>query len=252
MARIRSIHPGQWTDGDFVECSPLARLLCIALRNIADDRGIFRWKPKSIKMQCVPSDNCDIDALLGELLDNDQLECYEHEGKTYGIITDFSQWQRPKKPNAIYPCPEPVRKTHKLSQAECDTDFAPVTEKTDDKRDDFPTSSPPVPNQSPTSTEKPIQREEVRCRRKEGGGKTQTTINHKNSNSGEKSFLIEDFLSDRGEIELTRIAPGWDRGKLKREFNQLVRGGTFTAPDRPEGAFLAWVEKARTHSKPPP
>ena len=33
MARIRSIFPNQWTDDGFVSCSPLARLLAIALRN---------------------------------------------------------------------------------------------------------------------------------------------------------------------------------------------------------------------------
>ncbi|MEM8937132.1 MAG: hypothetical protein AAGC77_12055, partial [Pseudomonadota bacterium] len=97
MARIRSVHPGQWTDGEFVECSPLARLLCLALRNIADDRGAFRWKLKDIKMQCLPGDNCDVGELLSELVENCQVIKYELGGKEYGLILDFTQWQRPKK-----------------------------------------------------------------------------------------------------------------------------------------------------------
>ena len=31
MARIRSLHPGQWTDEAFVQCSAFARLLALGL-----------------------------------------------------------------------------------------------------------------------------------------------------------------------------------------------------------------------------
>ncbi len=51
MARIRSIHPGQATDEDFVQCSPFARLLAIFVRNEADDHGVFKWKPVTLKMR---------------------------------------------------------------------------------------------------------------------------------------------------------------------------------------------------------
>ena len=149
MPRIRSTHPGQWTDENFTECSMAARLLCLALRNMADDRGVFRWKPKTIKMICLPADNCDIDDLLDELIDNNQVDRYEFEGKQYGIINDFTQWQRPKKPTAIHPIPECVRNKHGLSKQDVDS------------------SSPPVPHQSPNGTEIAPQREEVRCRRKD-------------------------------------------------------------------------------------
>ena len=68
MARIRSIHPGQWTDEDFVSLSPFARLLAIALRNEADDQGVFEWKPVTIKIKLFPADNVDVPALLDELV----------------------------------------------------------------------------------------------------------------------------------------------------------------------------------------
>lgn len=105
MARIRSVHPGQWTAGDFLECAPLGRLLALALRNHADDHGIFRWKPKTIKAECLPADNCDIDVLLSELVSNNQVKRYVVDGKEYAIIVDFTQWQRPKKPKYIHPVP---------------------------------------------------------------------------------------------------------------------------------------------------
>jgi hypothetical protein len=99
VARIRSTHPGQWTSGDFLECSPLARLLALAVRNVADDHGVFRWKPTSLKAECLLADNCDIGALLGELVLNNQVVRYSVDGKEYGIIKDFTQWQRPKSRN---------------------------------------------------------------------------------------------------------------------------------------------------------
>jgi hypothetical protein len=138
VARIRSTHPGQWTAGDFLECSPLARLLALALRNGADDNGIFRWKPKTIKAECLPADNCDIDQLLLELVTNHQVTKYTLEGKEYGLIVDFTQWQRPKKPKYVHPVP-----------------------------DWFATSTEPVPNQDDTITEILPQRKEEGGRREE-------------------------------------------------------------------------------------
>ena len=57
MARIRSLHPGQWTDEAFVAVSPLARLLALGLRNEADDEGVFPWKPVTLRMRLLPADN---------------------------------------------------------------------------------------------------------------------------------------------------------------------------------------------------
>ncbi len=115
MARIRSVHPGQWTDGDFVNMSPLGRLLAIAIRNEADDNGIFRWKPRQIKIRCLPADNCDIGALLQELVDNRQVIRYEVNGEEFGFIRGFDDYQRPRYPTYLYPVPpEPLPKGWRL------------------------------------------------------------------------------------------------------------------------------------------
>jgi hypothetical protein len=142
MARIRSVHPGQWTDGDFLECSPLARLLCLAIRNVADDHGVFRWKPTSIKAECLPGDNCEISDLLNELVLHEQIQRYEIEGKEYGIVVDFCQWQRPRKPSYIHPTPP-----------------------------NFGTSAVPVPNQCRTGGGISPQRKEVGGINKKGDEK---------------------------------------------------------------------------------
>jgi hypothetical protein len=102
MSRIRSIHPGQWRDADFVECSFAARLLAVALRNDADDQGIFEWRPKQIKINCFPADDVNIDDLLGELITFNIVKSFDHAGKKFGAIRNFRRYQRPKKPNHIH------------------------------------------------------------------------------------------------------------------------------------------------------
>lgn len=118
MARIRSLHPGQWTDDDFVSCSAFARLLALGLRNEADDNGIFEWNPTKLKMRILPADNADVPALLSELECSRQVLRYKAMGKEYGIIRSFTRFQRPKKPTFQYPVPsEPLPNGYELSKA---------------------------------------------------------------------------------------------------------------------------------------
>ena len=141
MARIRSIFPNQWTDDGFVSCSPLARLLAIALRNEADDQGIFEWKPTSLKMRLLPGDAADIVPLLEELLSTKQVMRFEAEGRSFGAIRNFMIWQRPKKPTSSHPCPERVAAWVGMGRKKSPTN-------TEDSPDQYDTSSEQVPNQT--------------------------------------------------------------------------------------------------------
>jgi hypothetical protein len=106
MARIRSLHPGQWTDEAFVSCSLAARLLALGLRNIADDQGVFAWKPLTLKMQLFPADGVDVAALLAELVASGQIHRFEADGQVWGAIRNFRRWQRPEKPKHLHPLPD--------------------------------------------------------------------------------------------------------------------------------------------------
>lgn len=106
MPRIRSIHPGQWTDEEFVSCSFPARLLALAIRNLSDDNGIFEWKPLGLKMRAFPADDVDIEALLGELVDSGQVCRYTAGSKPFGVIRNFHKFQSPRKPSYAHPLPE--------------------------------------------------------------------------------------------------------------------------------------------------
>jgi hypothetical protein len=64
MARARNIKPGFFLNDELAECEPLARLLFAGLWCIADREGRLEDKPKRIKVEILPYDDCDIDYLL--------------------------------------------------------------------------------------------------------------------------------------------------------------------------------------------
>jgi hypothetical protein len=103
MSRIRSIHPGLWTDEAFVTLSPMARLFLMGIWNECDDNGSFAWSPLGLKMRILPADAVDAAALLAEIVGAGIVLRYEVAGKAYGAVRNFCQFQRPKKPNAVHP-----------------------------------------------------------------------------------------------------------------------------------------------------
>lgn len=109
MSRIRSVHPGLWTDEAFVTLSAHARLFFMGLWNECDDVGSFEWSPLKLKMRLAPADNVDGAALLDEIASAGCVMSYDVNGKTYGAVRNFCQYQRPKKPNSTYPQTDEVR-----------------------------------------------------------------------------------------------------------------------------------------------
>jgi hypothetical protein len=141
--RIRSCHPEQWTDDAFVQCTALARLLALGLRNVSDDNGIFEWNPYKLKVRLLPADNCDINALLGELEQTKQVMRFTAEGRDFGMIRSFQRFQRPKKPSFSHPIPgTALPHGYSLSKAYEAPLSSPAV------GNGPPTSSPPVPHQS--------------------------------------------------------------------------------------------------------
>lgn len=151
MARIRTIHPGLYTDEAFASLSMAARILIIGIWSHADDGGGFEWKPLTLKMRVFPADMLDVAPLLEELVQNDVVMKYDVDGKTYGAVRNFGRWQRPKKPSRFVPMPEAVRNYAFTNDDEKGTGSEPVK---NDEPSDAPkseTSSEPVPNQSGNS-----------------------------------------------------------------------------------------------------
>ena len=172
MARIRSIHPGIWTDEAFMEASAFGRLLIFGLWNEAFDDGVFAWKPLTIKARIFPVDNVDIDELLLGLERLGVIRSFMSNGKRYGAIRNFQKYQRPKKPNSSGALSDElavfVGKNETASEIDSDQESL---------------SPEPVPNQFRTSTEISSQREDGGGRREDGGGKREE-VNRKEEKEG--------------------------------------------------------------------
>lgn len=152
MSRIRSIHPGFFTDENLVSVSMAARLLFLGLGVESDDKGIFEWKPLTIKMRVFPADNVDVAELLAELTAADAVRNYEIDGRQYGAIRNFRRFQKPKTPNDIHPAPLDIRNYVGLTE--------PISEMDGDKVTPFPPKG-----------EKSFQMEDGGGKRDEGKGK---------------------------------------------------------------------------------
>lgn len=107
MARSRNIKPGFFLNDKLAECEPLARLLFSGLWCIADREGRLEDRPKRIKAEVLPYDNCNVDDLLNQLKDHKFILRYEVDGEKYIQIINFKKHQNPhiKEAPSIIPPP---------------------------------------------------------------------------------------------------------------------------------------------------
>src|SRR5207237_2949036 len=102
MARIRSVHPGLFTDEAFATLSDAAQIFAIGLWTECDDQGAFEWKPFNLRMRLRPGKDGSVEPLLAELEAANMIRSYEHEGRKFGLVRNFRKYQRPKRPNAVH------------------------------------------------------------------------------------------------------------------------------------------------------
>ena len=94
MARIRAIKPMFFKNEILAELPPLTRLLFVGLWGIADRRGRLEYRPKFIKVEVLPYDDCDIEKMLQVLTDRGFLMIYSKKGKKIIWIVNFEKHQR--------------------------------------------------------------------------------------------------------------------------------------------------------------
>ena len=101
MARIRTIKPEFWTDPLMVSLPYEVRLFYIGLWNFADDWGCLEDEPLRLKLQVLPADPVDADALVRTLIDNGRLERMKDEsGAIFLHLTKFEDHQKLDKRSA--------------------------------------------------------------------------------------------------------------------------------------------------------
>lgn len=95
MARARNIKPGFFLNDNLAEIEPLGRLLFAGLWCIADREGRLEDRPKKIKAEVLPYDDCDADKLLNALYEAEFIIRYTVDGQNYIQIANFLKHQNP-------------------------------------------------------------------------------------------------------------------------------------------------------------
>ena len=109
MARARNIKPSFFTNDDLAELEPLARLLFISLWTLADKEGRLEDKPKKIKVQSLPYDECDCDSLLSVLNKSGFILRYEVDGNKFIQVSNFLKHQNPHCKESASTIPAPCK-----------------------------------------------------------------------------------------------------------------------------------------------
>lgn len=97
MARIRSLKPGFFHNEILAECEPLARILFMGLWGIANFEGVLEDRPKRIKAQVLPYDECDVENLLDQLAQHKFILRKTIDEKSFLYIPTFQRHQNPHK-----------------------------------------------------------------------------------------------------------------------------------------------------------
>jgi len=107
--RARNIKPGFFKNEKLAECHPLARILFSGLWCCADREGRLEDRPKRIKAEILPYDNCDCEKLLTELQKFDFIQRYEIEKNKYIQIVNFAKHQNPHCRESESTIPAPTK-----------------------------------------------------------------------------------------------------------------------------------------------
>lgn len=93
--RARNLKPGFFKNEDLVELPPLARILFVGLWCMADREGRLEDRPRRIKIEVLPYDDCDVDDLLDALEGRNFILRYQAEGKSCIQVVNFLKHQQP-------------------------------------------------------------------------------------------------------------------------------------------------------------
>lgn len=107
MARQRQLNPEAPTDEDVAQLSIFARYAWAYLPCHADREGRLPDKPFSLKLAILPTDDVDMNALLGEMVTAGFIVRYQVEGRRYIQIRSFKRHQKPHPNEAGSKIPGP-------------------------------------------------------------------------------------------------------------------------------------------------
>jgi hypothetical protein len=136
--RIRYLKPGFFQNEILAECDMAARLFFEGLWVCADREGRVENRPKRLKINILPYDDCDVIALLDQLEQRGFIQRYSVDGNDYIVICQFAKHQKVhhKEPPSVLPPPpgetqsEPLPAANKTGKNGADpllTPYSPPT-----------------------------------------------------------------------------------------------------------------------------
>jgi hypothetical protein len=105
--RARLIKPGFYKSDELAELPPLARILFSGLWCLSDRAGRLKDRPKAIKAEVLPYDDCDVDAYLDDLADAGFIVRYQSDGGRFIQVVNFGVHQTPHIKEAASTIPAP-------------------------------------------------------------------------------------------------------------------------------------------------
>lgn len=106
--RYRTIKPDYWRSESVCACTIAARYLNLRLWTMADDRGVYPYRPKTIRAEAFPHDpeisEADVEQLLAQLAQNGQLLLFSADDRQWLWCVGWEH-QYIQKPTACYPPP---------------------------------------------------------------------------------------------------------------------------------------------------
>lgn len=106
--RARNIKPGFFRNEQLMQVAPLGRLLFAGLWCLADREGRLYDRPRQIKWDILPSDDCDVEALLTDLARRGFIRRYAVDGIGYIEVVNFLRHQRPHYKETASTLPPPT------------------------------------------------------------------------------------------------------------------------------------------------
>ncbi len=105
--RARLIKPGFYKSDTLAELPMAARILFSGLWCLADRDGRLKDRPRVIKIEVLPYDDCDVDALLSDLAAAGFIIRYQAAGERYIQVVSFAKHQSPnvREPASTIPAP---------------------------------------------------------------------------------------------------------------------------------------------------
>lgn len=155
MARSRNIKPSFFTNETMAENDPLGRLLFLGMTTLADYKGDLEWRPKRIKVQVLPYDNCSIESLAKNLERSRFIRFYSDGEKIFVHIENFAKHQNPHKNEKAQGSDIPSF-NEEMSQLVDMTSIAINTEKLGSARDEDGTAPADSLNLIPDSLTPPL------------------------------------------------------------------------------------------------